>query len=140
MIHNARQYRITKAQAAKFAEALKRFDARPAAHPGVHPKLIKAQRDALASQLASLNEEIAEYERLRKTRRKQIDLNIVSDLPQALIRARIAAGISQRELATRLGLKEQQIQRYEATKYASASLSRVIEVAQAITSNAEAHA
>lgn len=59
MIHNARQYRITKAQAAKFAEALKMFDARPAAHPGVHPKLIIAQRDALASQLVSLNEEIA---------------------------------------------------------------------------------
>lgn len=140
MIHNARQYRITKAQAAKFAAALKAFDARPAAHPGVHPKLINAQRDALASQLESLNEEIAEYERLRKTRRKQIDLDIVSDLPQALIRARIAAGISQRELATRLGLKEQQIQRYEATQYASASLSRVIEVAQAIASNAEHHA
>ncbi|HEX4949126.1 MAG TPA: helix-turn-helix domain-containing protein [Blastocatellia bacterium] len=140
MIHNARQYRITKAQAAKFAAALKSFDANPAAHPGVHPKLIKAQRDALASQLESLNEEIAEYERLRKTRRKQIDLEVVSDLPQALIRARIAAGISQRELATRLGLKEQQIQRYEATQYASASLSRVIEVAQAITSTAEHHA
>ncbi len=135
MIHNARQYRITKAQAARFAAALKAFDLRPAAHPDVHPKLIKAQRDALASQLESLNEEINEYERLRKTRRRQIDLEVVSDLPQALIRARIAAGISQRELALRLGLKEQQIQRYEATKYASASLSRVIEVAQAITSN-----
>jgi ribosome-binding protein aMBF1 (putative translation factor) len=135
MIHNARQYRITKAQAAKFAEALKTFDARQSAHPGVHPKLINAQRDALASQLESLNAEINEYERLRKTRRRQIDLDVVSDLPQALIRARIAAGISQRELAIRLGLKEQQIQRYEATQYASASLSRVIEVAQAITSH-----
>ena len=135
MIHNARQYRITKAQVAKFAEALKAFDTRLSAHPGVHPKLIKAQRDALASQLESLNAEINEYEGLRKTRRRQIDLEVVSDLPQALIRARIAAGISQRELALRLGLKEQQIQRYEATKYASASLSRVIEVAQAITSN-----
>ncbi len=135
MIHNARQYRITKAQAAKFAEALKAFDTRPAAHLGVHPKLVKAQCDALASQLESLNEEINEYERLRKSRRRQIDLAVVTDLPQALIRARIAAGISQRELALRLGLKEQQIQRYEATKYASASLSRVIEVAQAITSN-----
>lgn len=135
MIHNARQYRITKAQAAKFAEALKGFDTRPAAHPGVHLKLIKAQRDAMQSQLESLNEEINEYEHLRKSRRRQIDLAVVSDLPQALIRARIAAGISQRELAIRLGLKEQQIQRYEATKYASASLSRVIEVAQAIASN-----
>ena len=52
---------------------------------------------------------------------------------------RIAAGISPRERAARLGLKEQQIQRYEATQYASASLSRVIEVAQAITSSPAQH-
>jgi hypothetical protein len=62
MIHNARQYRITKTQAAKFAAALKAFDVRPSAHPGVHPKLIKAQRDALASQLESLSKEIKSYE------------------------------------------------------------------------------
>ncbi len=37
--------------------------------------------------------------------------------------------LSQRQLADRLGLKEQQIQRYEATQYASASLSRLREVA-----------
>ena len=67
-------------------------------------------------------------------------LTKLNDLPQALIRARIASGLSQRELAMRLGLKEQQIQRYEATKYASASLSRVIEVAQAIASNQNIHA
>jgi hypothetical protein len=35
-------------------------------------------------------------------------------------------------LAERLGLKEQQIQRYEATNYASASLSRVQQVARAL--------
>lgn len=135
MIENARQYRITKAQAAKFAQAIKEFDLCQAAHVDVHPKLIKAQRDALKSQLESLQQELKEYEKTKASRKPQIDLTKLTDLPQALIRARIASGLSQRELATRLGLKEQQIQRYEATKYASASLMRVIEVAQAITSN-----
>ena len=135
MIENARQYRITKAQAAKFAQAVKDFDMRQSAHVDVHPKLIKAQRDALKSQLESLQQELKEYEKTKASRKPQIDLTKLTDLPQALIRARIASGLSQRELATRLGLKEQQIQRYEATKYASASLMRVIEVAQAITSN-----
>ena len=135
MIENARQYRITKAQAAKFAQAVKDFDMRQSAHIDVHPKLIKAQRDALKSQLESLQQELKEYEKTKASRKPQIDLTKLTDLPQALIRARIASGLSQRELATRLGLKEQQIQRYEATKYASASLMRVIEVAQAITSN-----
>ena len=140
MIHNARQYRITKAQAAKFAQAVKDFDTRQSAHPGVHPKLIKAQRDALASQLESLQQELKEYEKMQASKKPQLDLTKLNDLPQALIRARIASGLSQRELAMRLGLKEQQIQRYEATKYASASLSRVIEVAQAIASNQNIHA
>ena len=45
-----------------------------------------------------------------------------------LIKARIARGMSQRDLAERIGLKEQQIQRYEATDYASVSLSRIREV------------
>lgn len=136
MIRNARQYRITKAQAEKFRRALDEFDDRLVAHPRVHPKLIKAQRDAIASQLETLEQEIEEYERLQKSRRRQLDLELVADLPEALVRARIAAGLSQRELAERLGLKEQQIQRYEATKYESASLKRIIEVARALSAQA----
>lgn len=136
MIRNTRQYRITKAQAEKFRRALDEFDDRPVAHPRVHPKLIKAQRDAIASQLETLEQEIEEYERLQKSRRRQLDLELVADLPEALVRARIAAGLSQRELAERLGLKEQQIQRYEATKYESASLKRIIEVARALSAQA----
>ncbi len=136
MIRNARQYRITRAQAEKFKLALAEFDDRPSTHPGAHPKLVKAQREAIASQLESLQQEIKEYERLRRSRRRHLDLDFITDLPHALIRARIAAGLSQRELAERLGLKEQQIQRYEATNYETASLKRVLEVARALTSKA----
>lgn len=131
-IHDSRQYRITKAQAAKFAQALREFDPRPTKHPNVHPCLIQAQRDALASQLETLKEELRDYERTRKSRRRQIDPAIIDELPEALIRARNAAGLSQRELAERLGLKEQQIQRYEATRYESASLKRVAEIARVL--------
>ena len=41
-------------------------------------------------------------------------------------------GLSQKELADRIGLKEQQIQRYEATEYASASLTRIQEIIGAL--------
>ncbi|HEU0178345.1 MAG TPA: helix-turn-helix transcriptional regulator [Blastocatellia bacterium] len=94
--------------------------------------MINAQRDAMASQLKTLRREIKEYERLRSSRRRQINPEEIAELPRKLIRARIAAGLSQRELAERLGLKEQQIQRYEATNYETASLKRVIEVARAL--------
>ena len=48
--------------------------------------------------------------------------------PQVLLQARIAASLSQEELAERQSLKDQQIERYEATDDASASLTRVCEV------------
>lgn len=61
-----------------------------------------------------------------------LSLDSFDGLAEGLIKARIASGLSQRELADRLGLKEQQIQRYEADRYGSASLQRVQEIAQAI--------
>ena len=59
-------------------------------------------------------------------------LTTLDDLPRLLVRARIAAGMSQKALAERMGLKEQQIQRYESSDYSSASLSRLREVAKAL--------
>ena len=98
----------------------------------MHPLIAKAQEDALRSQLADLESELREYESL-KAGEFQIDgLKAVADLPTTLIKARIAQGLSQKDLAERLGLKEQQIQRYEATDYASASLTRIKEIVSAL--------
>lgn len=70
MIENKRQYRTTKAQAEKFAQALVRVeqapgDQRPEQDALMHPLLRKAQMDALRSQLESLQGEIVAYENLR---------------------------------------------------------------------------
>jgi transcriptional regulator with XRE-family HTH domain len=72
------------------------------------------------------------YEALRSGKRVVLKLSSLDELPGALIQARIAQGLSQKDLARRLGLKEQQIQRYEATDYASASLARLIRVSRAL--------
>jgi len=61
-----------------------------------------------------------------------VALASLDELPRTLIRARIAAGLTQEELAARLGLKPQQIQRYEATDYHSASMQRMSEVLRAL--------
>jgi ribosome-binding protein aMBF1 (putative translation factor) len=131
MIRNEREYRITKAQAAKFERALSQLST-SGEGAQLHPLVQKAQRDAVQSQLEELKEQIAEYEALRDGQCSVLSLDSLEELPQALIRARIAAGLTQRELAERLGLKEQQIQRYEATEYASADLARVNEIARAL--------
>ena len=125
MIKNERQYRITKAQAQKFQLALTRLQAGAAESASLHPRLRQAEQDALQSQWESLQDEIENYEALLNGQEKSFHLDSFDELPRTLIKARIASGLSQRELAGRLGLKEQQIQRYEATEYASASMARV---------------
>ncbi len=132
MIRNERQYRITKAQAKRFSEALRRLDAGGADLSEVEPRLLTVQKEALQSQLSDLEAGIQEYETLKAGNFAFEHLKGISELPKQLIRARIASGLSQRDLADRLGLKEQQIQRYEASDYASASFTRIKEVLSAL--------
>ncbi len=136
MIKNERQYRITKSQAQQFEQALARIHSSPADPnrdaQAMHPLLRKAEAEALRSQLEDLHGQLREYEDLAKGGQETFASHSFEDLPNALIRARIAAGLSQKELAERLGLKEQQVQRYEATEYSSASLERVKAVIRAL--------
>ena len=132
MIKNERQYRITKAQAYRLAQTLGSLERKSGHREGIHPLLAKAQQDALESQLADLDYELAEYESLKAGKFSIGELNVVTDLATMLIKARVAQGLSQKDLAERLGLKEQQIQRYEATEYTSASLARIKEVVGAL--------
>lgn len=129
MIANQRQYRITRAAAKRFEEALTHVEDRGSER---HPLLQKAMRDSIESELAILREQLAEYEGLRDGCLGVLELGSLAELPEALIRARIAVGLTQKELATRLGLKEQQIQRYEATRYAGVSLERLQSVVEAL--------
>jgi ribosome-binding protein aMBF1 (putative translation factor) len=129
MIKNERQYRITRAQAAKFESALKASPKRDKDRTS-HPRLIKAQADAMRSQLESLDRQLREYQELKKGNIAPPDLEYITVVPRDLIRARIASGLSQKELAERLGMPEQQIQRYEAKEYESVSLGRISEVAR----------
>jgi len=63
---------------------------------------------------------------------------MVEAIPSSLIRARIAAGWTQKELAKRLGISEQQIQKYESTDYESASFRKINEIATILKAASEA--
>ena len=132
MIKNERQYRITKNQAERFSQTLASLRQRSGETDGAHPLIAKAREDAVRSQVADLEEQLREYESLKAGNFEITNLNVVAELPATLIKARISQGLSQRDLAERLSLKEQQIQRYEATDYASASLTRINEVVSAL--------
>jgi len=129
MIRNERQYKITKGQIKKFKSALEEFEKQK---PKAHPMLVKAQKDAMSSELAVLEGQVKDYEKLRSGNYKVLKDSSFDDLPLELIRARIALGYTQKQLAQLVGLKEQQIQRYEETEYTSASFSRLREIINAL--------
>ena len=52
MITNERQYKITRKRAVDFARAIEQFDARSHERTDVHPRLLRAELEALKSQLA----------------------------------------------------------------------------------------
>ena len=136
MIKNERQYRITRAQAARFSDTLRTIREGRGEVQGTYPLIVKAQEDALNSQIADLESEMRDYESLKAGEFRLDSLGTVAELPATLIKARIARGLSQKDLADRIGLKEQQIQRYEATDYASASLARIKEVVSVLRDEA----
>lgn len=53
---------------------------------------------------------------------------ILSEIPEYLIRRRIRMGLTQAEMAFRLGFSRKTILRYEKTRYAGASLSRILQI------------
>ena len=91
----------------------------------------------MAAKLDELESELEHYRMLTENPPTTIAVRSLRDFPQSLIQARIAQGLTHRDLAELLGLKEQMIQRYEATEYASASFRRLIEIADAL--GVEAH-
>ena len=73
MIKNEEQFRIAKAQARRFEEALAEL-ARQERPSNITPGLWQAQHDAAESQLRELQEQIHAYERLGEGECKELVL------------------------------------------------------------------
>jgi DNA-binding Xre family transcriptional regulator len=131
MITNERQYKMTKTAAKRLQEGLEAAKNRdPSAT--VDPRIHAATQEGIRSQLEELDDQITEYERLRGGEIRARVFTTLAGVALALIEARIAARLSQKELASRLNIPEQQVQRYESTNYAGVSLDRLQQVADAL--------
>jgi ribosome-binding protein aMBF1 (putative translation factor) len=130
MITNEVQYRATRTHLSRFEEAIANLEGQTAAVR--EQKRRSLELGALRSQAADLKAELAEYELLRSGKLTRFEASSLADLAEALVKARIAKGWTQRQLADALGVAEQQIQRYEGTGYAAASLARLCDVAEAL--------
>jgi ribosome-binding protein aMBF1 (putative translation factor) len=129
MIINERQYRGTMAAIRRFEQALAQ-NAREGEQR--NPRLYEIMKEDIGEEIETLRAQVTEYEAFRSGQVNHVTITSLNDLSDVLIRARIAAGLTQKGLAQLMGLKEQQIQRYEARWYESASFARLKEVALAL--------
>jgi len=131
VIANERQYAITRTELQRFEQAAEEQQ-RHGPSEGIDPRVGKAMVEGLLGQAETLREELKRYEDLRDGRISERELEGLRDLPTALIEARIAAGLTQKALGERLGVKEQQVQRWEANLYSGVGVERLQEVADAL--------
>ncbi len=128
MILNDRQFRITSKTVRDFTEALKVEIQNKETPDWLHETNVNAIR----SQIDDLQSQIKEYELLKSGKKKFSTVSDLQNLPLTMIQARIAQNLTQADLASKIGLSEQQIQRYESSGYKGASLSRLIEITKAL--------
>ncbi len=128
-ITTEKAYRHTLETVASMKVALDDYRERGGHH--LDPRMRGAVMDSMQSLIDEWGQQARDYEAL-KNGSASLSLHSLRDLPTLLVRARIAAGLSQKQLAEKLGLKPQQIQRYEATHYRTITLERMIEVAEAL--------
>jgi transcriptional regulator with XRE-family HTH domain len=124
MIKNDKQYQVTKSKLIEFKKAVALIQLEE-----IDPLLKELQVGAISSQIEDFEKELKEYENLKDGITTDIFVNTLPELYEALIKARIAKNWTQADLAKHLELKEQQIQRYEACNYSTASIVRFMEVA-----------
>ena len=128
MIQNQHQYQVTQNKLKELERGLVEL---LEIKETLRPRQFSARNNSLSGMIETLKQEIAEYESLTKEQ-NPIKIASIKELPLALIKARIAQGMTQKELAEKMGVKEQQVQRDEANQYSNAGFHRIAEVADAL--------
>lgn len=122
MIRNEREYKEALSRLEKDRKVLE-AQRRALAATGMSEEEVERGLGPMLSFHAQLEEEVEWYERVR--RREFAVSHDVRDIGRTLIALRIANGLSQRELAERLGVSEAQVSRDERNKYHGITVERV---------------
>lgn len=132
MIVNEQQYRATEKAITDLQNSLAGFNEFALIEAGIDPLLVRAQRSSIQAAIGELTDKLEQYDLARRGDEAAFQVQRLEDVGAQLIAARIANGWTQKSLAERLGLKEQQVQRYEKERYRMASLERLSDVARVL--------
>jgi DNA-binding Xre family transcriptional regulator len=122
MIKNEKQFNITKKKLAEVNELITKEN--PLVSKSLQKELYVTSLIRIKNQMQN---EVNQYE---KTKHKGISLKrkiSITKLPDILIEYKISKKLSQKDFSAILGIKEQQLQRYEAEHYATVSFRRLLE-------------
>jgi HTH-type transcriptional regulator/antitoxin HigA len=126
MIKSDAQRERTVAQLEGFRRALaKAAEEKPA-------KRAAAIRGSYEGMIRQLEDELREYDKLKSGELKLSKIDRLEEIAPFVVKLRIAKGISQTELARRLGLSKQVISRYEESDYQTVGIARLQEILDAI--------
>lgn len=123
------QAREVEAELAELDRAVSSEEALKALVTGLPQQVVDGVRRSLATERRELGEALNAYERAKQGNPGLLKERAGSDPGALLVAARIIKGLSQKELARNLGLKEQQIQRYEADRYRKITLANFQKIA-----------
>jgi ribosome-binding protein aMBF1 (putative translation factor) len=129
VIRNETEYQEAFARLTQERQRLSEHRAR-LREAGLSAEEIKRVIDPMESFHLQLHEEVESYERLKRGEFAELD-NLLG-LGHLLIAVRIAQGLSQRELARRLGVHESQVSRDERNEYFGITLERAVKVLDAL--------
>ncbi len=128
MIKNEKQYKISKKKVIELNEEIERISNDPNKNP--------LRKELLTASLMVAKEEIEQdillYETLKKDKKGILKERLFSELPTLLTEYKIKSGLTQKEFSEQLGIKEQQLQRYEADNFKSVTFKNLLKFVDAI--------
>ena len=126
MIKNDEQRKRALAQVDGFRRAL------TSAANGQKTRRSAAIRGSYEGVIRQLEAELREYDQLKSGKLKLPRLERLDQIAPLITKIRIAKGLSQTELARRIGISKQVVSRYEESDYQTVAIGRLQEILEAI--------
>jgi HTH-type transcriptional regulator/antitoxin HipB len=128
MIKNEKQYKITQKKLQTLEDEIIRLkNGREDLPPRDEMLLV-----SLLLFQKQLEDEVAKYNLVKAITSAVLEERSIDDLPTLLIEYKIHSGMTQKEFSEKIGMKEQQLQRYEAENFNSISFKNLLKIIHAI--------
>ena len=122
MITNEKQYKISKRKFNELNEHLDKTKKEVEKNP-LRNQLILA---SLNSSKNEIENDILLYESLKKSKECILKERLISELPSVITEYKIVSGLTQKEFSEMLGIKEQQLQRYESESFKGVTFKNLL--------------